>query len=114
QVSFCKGSATDLMDIIGNHPNIKNATGPRVVTCVNNTLGVFPDAIKPRTYAQMKELAGEDGIIIVGFWNGNKFGEALQYFYHKHPELCGTMKGAVIDMDDRHLDTKEGYHTHWT
>ncbi|CAM9843624.1 unnamed protein product [Scytosiphon promiscuus] len=62
----------------------------------------------------MKELAGEDGIIIVGFWNGNKFGEALQYFYHKHPELCGTMKGAVIDMDDRHLDTKEGYHTHWT
>lgn len=62
----------------------------------------------------MKELAGEDGIIIIGFWNGNKFGEALQYFYHKHPELCGTMKGATIDIDERHLDTKEGYHTHWT
>lgn len=41
------------MDIVGNHPKIKNATGPTVVTCVNNTLGVFPDAIKPRTYAQV-------------------------------------------------------------
>lgn len=64
--------------------------------------------------AQMKELAGDHGIIIVGFWNGNKFGEALQYFYHRHPELCGTMKGAKIDFEDRHLDTAEGYHTHWT
>lgn len=62
----------------------------------------------------MKELAGEDGIIIIGFWNGNKFGEALQYFYQKHPELCGTMKGATIDIGERDLDTKEGYHTHWT
>lgn len=62
----------------------------------------------------MKELAGDQGIIIVGFWNGNKFGEALQYFYHKHPELCGSMKGAKIDFEDRHLDTAEGYHTHWT
>ena len=62
----------------------------------------------------MKELAGEDGIIIIGFWNGNKFGEALQHFYNKHPELCGSMKGAVIDIEERHLDTSEGYHTHWT
>eukprot|EP00752_Nemacystus_decipiens_P001851 g1784.t1 len=114
KVSFCRGSATDLMDIVATYPSIENSTGPTVVTCVNNTLGVFPDAIKPRTYSQMKELAGEDGIIIIGFWNGNKFGEALQYFYHKHPELCGTMKGAIIDIEERHLDTKEGYHTHWT
>lgn len=63
---------------------------------------------------QMKELAGSDGIIIVGFWNGNKFGDALQNFYFKHPELCGTMKDADINFDDRHLDTAEGYHTHWT
>ncbi|CAN0169276.1 unnamed protein product [Ectocarpus fasciculatus] len=115
RISFCKGSATDLMDIVSAHPSIDNTSAPTVVTCVNNTIGIFPDAIKARTYSQqMKELAGEDGIIIVGFWNGNKFGEALQYFYHKHPELCGSLKGAVIDMEDRHLDTTEGYHTHWT
>lgn len=114
KVSFTKGSATDLIDIVNSHPVTENFSGPTVVTCVNNTLGVFPDAIKPRTYSQMKELAGEDGIIIIGFWNGNKFGEALQYFYNKHPELCGSMKGAVIDIEERHLDTSEGYHTHWT
>ncbi|CAM9520699.1 unnamed protein product [Ectocarpus sp. 12 AP-2014] len=115
KISFCKGSATDLIDIVSAHPSIDNTSAPTVVTCVNNTIGIFPDAIKARTYSQqMKELAGENGIIIVGFWNGNKFGEALQYFYHKHPELCGSLKGAVIDMEDRHLDTAEGYHTHWT
>ena len=52
-MTFCKGSATDLMDIIGTHPLIEKSTGPTVVTCVNNTLGVFPDAIKPRTYSQV-------------------------------------------------------------
>ena len=41
------------MDIVGTHPNIEKSTGPTVVTCVNNTLGVFPDAIKPRTYSQV-------------------------------------------------------------
>lgn len=41
------------MDIVGAHPNIEKSTGPTVVTCVNNTLGVFPDAIKPRTYSQV-------------------------------------------------------------
>lgn len=62
----------------------------------------------------MKELAGDQGIIIVGFWNGNKFGEALQHFYSEHPELCGSLKGAKINFDTRDLDTAEGYHTHWT
>lgn len=53
QVSFCKGSATDLMSIVGSHLRIERNSAPTVVTCVNNTLGVFPDAIKPRTYSQV-------------------------------------------------------------
>ena len=54
QVSFAKGSATDLIDIVKSHPVTENFSGPTVVTCVNNTLGVFPDAIKPRTYSQVR------------------------------------------------------------
>lgn len=54
QVSFCRGSATDLMDIVAGHPCTSVVSGPTVVTCVNNTMGVFPDAIKPRTYSQVE------------------------------------------------------------
>lgn len=54
QVSFIKGSATDLIDIVNAHPVTENFSGPTVVTCVNNTIGVFPDAIKPRTYSQVR------------------------------------------------------------
>lgn len=53
QVSFCRGSATELIDIVSSHPEAAQFVGPTVVTCVNNTLGVFPDAIKPRTYSQV-------------------------------------------------------------
>lgn len=52
-MTFCEGSATDLMDIIGSYPLIEKSTGPTVVTCVNNTIGIFPDEIKPRTYSQV-------------------------------------------------------------
>eukprot|EP00158_Paraphelidium_tribonemae_P000056 Partr_v1_DN13124_c0_g1_i1_m36536 putative SH3-binding domain kinase len=113
RVKFIEGSATELTDIIMREvPTVRS--GPVVVTCVNNTIGIFPDAIKPATYQQMQELAGPDGIVIVGFWNGNKFGDALQHFYARNPQLCGTMDGADIDWEGHTLTTAGGYRTHWS
>jgi SAM-dependent methyltransferase len=113
KVTFVEGSATDLDSLVQSElPSVRQS--PAVVACVNNTLGVFPDAIKPATYAQMKKVAGDGGLIVIGFWNGNKFGDALQHFYHEHPELCGSMEGASIDWINHTLITKDGYLTHWT
>jgi hypothetical protein len=113
RVSFIEGSATELMTIMNKEvPGLRS--GPVVVTCVNNTIGIFPDAIKPATYQQLQELAGEDGIVIVGFWNGNKFGDALQHFYARNPQLCGVMDGADIDWEGHTLTTAGGYRTHWS
>lgn len=53
------------MDIVGTFPSIEKSTGPTVVTCVNNTLGVFPDAIKPRTYAQVCMYVRVDRFLLV-------------------------------------------------
>ncbi|CAM9200241.1 unnamed protein product [Choristocarpus tenellus] len=113
RVTFCAGSATDLVDLVNLH--VPSASqGNVVVTCVNNTLGVFPEDIKPKTYQQMKDLAGERGIIVVGFWNGDKFGDALQHFYSVQSALCGSLKGAEIDFKNRKLCTVDGYLTKWT
>ncbi|CAM9161447.1 unnamed protein product [Chrysoparadoxa australica] len=119
KVSFIQGSATELRELVNAKlTEVKGTSGkvkkPVVVTCVNNTLGVFPDAIKPATYKEMKQLAGPDGIVIVGFWNAHKFGDGLQHFYAANPQLCGTMEGASIDWKDHTMTTAGGYRTHWT
>ena len=37
----------------------------------------------------MAELAGPDGVAVMVYWNGNKFGDAVQHFYHANPQVEG-------------------------
>jgi len=87
---------------------------PKVVMCVGNTVGIMPQEIRKNVYQQMKEMAGKDGYMVVVFWNGNRFGDAVQNFYHKNPQLCGPFTGDCIDLDTCTLTTPSGYCTHWT
>jgi len=86
----------------------------QIVICVGNTIGIMPDEIKSQVYQEMAKLAGADGMAIMVFWNGNSFGEALQHFYHKNPQLCGPFEGKHINLDTCTLETPSGYKTHWT
>jgi len=86
----------------------------KVVTCVGNTIGIMPAAIKAAVYNQMAEVAGRTGIAIMVYWNGNKFGDAVQNFYFKNPQLCGEFTGECIDLSTCTLKTGSGYCTHWT
>src|SRR3546814_20105822 len=61
----------------------------------------------------MMEVA-ETGIVIVVYWNGNRFGDAVQHFYSQHPELCGSLEGASYDWENSTLQTQFGYRTKWT
>jgi SAM-dependent methyltransferase len=87
---------------------------PKVVICVGNTVGIMPPDIRKNAYQQMKDLAGKDGYVVVVYWNGNRFGDAVQNFYHKNPKLCGPFTGECIDLDTCTLRTPSGYCTHWT
>eukprot|EP00933_Yihiella_yeosuensis_P070710 TRINITY_DN78864_c0_g1_i1.p1 TRINITY_DN78864_c0_g1~~TRINITY_DN78864_c0_g1_i1.p1 ORF type:complete len:619 (-),score=136.91 TRINITY_DN78864_c0_g1_i1:266-2122(-) len=87
---------------------------PKVVICVGNTIGIMPPEIREKVYQEMKYTAGEDGYMVVVYWNGNKFGDAVQNFYHKNPQLCGKFTGECIDLDTCTLTTPSGYCTHWT
>jgi len=74
----------------------------------------MPPEIRKNVYQQMKEMAGTNGYMVVVFWNGNRFGDAVQNFYHKNPQLCGKFTGECIDLDTCTLTTPSGYCTHWT
>lgn len=86
----------------------------KVVTCVGNTIGIMPDSVKPAVYNQMAEVAGRTGIAIMVYWNGNRFGDAVQNFYFQNPQLCGEFTGECIDLSTCTLKTDSGYCTHWT
>lgn len=86
----------------------------RIVACVGNTIGIIPQEMKAKVYEQMLDLAGEDGILIMAYWNAKWFGDAVLNFYHSNPQLCGAFDGESIDMSTTTLQTPSGYRTHWT
>jgi SAM-dependent methyltransferase len=91
-----------------------DASRPKIVMCVGNTVGIMPAEVRKNVFQQMKQMAGRDGYMVVVYWNGNTFGEAVQHFYHKNPQLCGPFTGDCIDLDTCTLTTPSGYCTHWT
>jgi len=91
-----------------------NGPRPKIVICVGNTIGIMPDEIKQNVYQMMMKVAGREGFFVVVYWNGNKFGHAVQNFYGKNPQLCGPFSGECIDLQTCTLTTPSGYRTHWT
>jgi SAM-dependent methyltransferase len=110
------GDAQELISLINDNLPAEwdVQSRPKVVMCVGNTVGIMPPEIRKNVYQQMKEMAGTNGYMVVVFWNGNRFGDAVQNFYHKNPQLCGKFTGECIDLDTCTLTTPSGYCTHWT
>lgn len=86
----------------------------RVVACVGNTIGIIPDELRGGVYEQMAEVAGNDGILVMVYWNARWFGDACLNFYHANPQLCGPFDGSAIDLASTTLSTPSQYRTHWT
>ena len=117
KVKFIAGDAQNLAGILADPEQVPPewvADTIKVVVCVGNTVGIMPTAVKDNVYQQMKVVAGTDGAFCVVFWNGNAFGDAVQNFYHKNPQLCGKFTGESINLDTCTLTTPSGYCTHWT
>jgi len=110
---FLTGDACGLGDLLAeNCPDWMQHN--KIVMCVGNTIGIMPDEIKETVYKEMAEVAGETGLAVIVFWNGNKFGDAVQHFYFANPQLCGEFSGEHIDLDSCTLRCPSGYTTHWT
>ena len=83
-VLFLAEDATNLSTVLTQVWDKEDA-GPKIVTCLGNTVGIMPVPVKDAVLVEMAEVAGDDGIAIVVYWNGNYFGDALQNFYFKNP-----------------------------
>jgi len=116
RVSHIIGDAQELGTLLNNElPSTwVEEHRPKIVICVGNTIGIMPAEVRKNIYQQMKLLAGARGYMVVVYWNGNRFGDAVQNFYHKNPQLCGKFTGDCIDLDTCTLTTPSGYCTHWT
>jgi SAM-dependent methyltransferase len=86
----------------------------RVVACVGNTIGIIPEELRPKVYEQMAEVAGNDGVVVMVYWNARWFGDACLNFYHANPKLCGPFEGESVDFKNTSLTTPMGYRTKWT
>jgi len=92
---------------------LKPKTRKTLVLCVNNTLSIMPEEIRPQCVHQMRAVAGRDGFVLLSYWNGRKFRQGLVEYYQKNPQLCGDFDIEVQDFERRKLKTKTGYTSHW-
>jgi ubiquinone/menaquinone biosynthesis C-methylase UbiE len=87
-----------------------------LVTCVNNTLNIMPEHLRGGVVAQMLALAGEKGMCMASYWNGNFFSHAVMNYYRKNEALCGKFDlhdGGHVDWEHRCLLTPTNYSTEW-
>lgn len=116
KMQFIRGDACELVDLMSREAPKHIWSDTKVVCCVGNTMGIIPDNLKEKVYRQMTELAGDDGVIVIVYWNAACFGDACQNFYHANPQLCGPFKGDSIDFNTTTLATPAptNYRSHWT
>jgi len=116
KMKFMVGDACELVDLMRQKAPKHIWSDTRIVACVGNTIGIIPPNLKERVYRQMTELAGEEGVIVIVYWNARWFGDACQNFYHANPQLCGPFAGDSIDFKTTTLTTPAptNYRSHWT
>jgi len=86
----------------------------KVVFSVNNTHGILPEKVRDDINKAMADTTSDSGMIIIGLWNGNSFGDAVQHFYAQNDHLCGSLQGASFDWDECKMVTASNYTTKWT
>jgi sarcosine/dimethylglycine N-methyltransferase len=86
-----------------------------LITCVNNTLNIMPEHLRGGVVEQMLAVAGNDGICLVTYWNGNFFSHAIMNYYKKNPNLCGAFEvHKHVDWEKRSLLSPTNYSTQWS
>ena len=85
-----------------------------LIICTNNTISIMPENIRGVVFDQMLALAGNDGICMISYWNGDYFSYAVMECYKKNPFLCGEFDiRKHVDWESRKLVTPNDYSTEW-
>jgi len=92
---------------------VKSGFRKPLVICVNNTLNIMPEEIRGQALEQMLAVAGDDGRVVLSYWNGHFFSHAIMNYYKENEELCGPFDFSHVDFETRTLEAPSGYSTHW-
>jgi len=123
KTSFIQGDACQLNDLLRDafprtpergSRGVEFWDDARIVACVGNTIGIIPEELRQQVYNEMVELAGNDGVLVMVYWNARWFGDACLNFYHANPKLCGPFNGDSVDFKKTTLTTPMQYKTKWT
>lgn len=88
----------------------------RIVVCLNNTMNIMPAFVREAVLPEMLMCAGNDpsSCVVVGYWRGDLFKQAVSSFYKANPALCGDFSEEEdVDYEKRTLSTPSGYTSHW-
>eukprot|EP00056_Hartaetosiga_gracilis_P010516 m.155835 g.155835 ORF g.155835 m.155835 type:complete len:676 (-) comp13330_c0_seq2:2739-4766(-) len=117
-VAFVYGDATKLDSLLTRHAVVSSWVGngmKKLVICTGNTIGIIPEFLRDDIYKSMAKIAGADGRCVVVYWNGDHFAGAVENFYGKNPQLCGTFDiDKHVNFEKCTLQTPTGYSTKWT
>ena len=113
----CEFLVVDALHLKEWYDNFMKTTGKTfkkpLVTCVNNTLNIMPDHLRGGVVDQMLQVAGDDGLCLATYWNGNFFSHAVLNYYKKNEDLCGKFDMSHVDWEKRTLLTPTNYSTEW-
>jgi len=113
-LEFAVGDGSKLQSIMPQLFPGSDAFASNVVTCVGNSIGIIPEPIRSQIYDEMVAYAGDNGVVIVVYYNGNNFADGVENFYKKNPALCGEVIGEQVNLENCSLETKDGYKSKWT
>ncbi|KDO32264.1 hypothetical protein SPRG_02743 [Saprolegnia parasitica CBS 223.65] len=110
-----EGNALELRSLLRDTMPADFWTTKRVVAIVMNTFGILPAHIRQGVVDQMLEVAGEDGVVVIGCWHADSFRRGVEEYYMKNPDLVGDhVTHAMCDYTKAQLFVPSSkYESHW-
>ena len=65
--------------------NVCNSDGVLDILSTFKGIGIIPEPIRSQIYDEMVAYAGDNGVVIVVYYNGNNFADGVENFYKKNP-----------------------------
>ena len=107
-IKFLKYDLTE-----SNLPEHFESSGPTIVMCLYNTLGVIPLDKRQMFVDNMRSIAGDDGLTILTAFNGDNFGFVAPKMYHPMMPMIKQIDDNSFDEKNRIFQNNLGFRSQW-
>ncbi len=107
-IALVEGDAARLHEVLAGAA----MPGPRLVACVTNTFGIFPEEIRGAALEQMIRVA-DGGDVMLGVFNADRLPLGLRDYYEPNRALTGPIAPGDVDYELGTLSTASGFESKW-